>query len=133
MLDTNDPNHLNFIQDFTAKVNSSAKIAALAPPGMVAYKKSDGPPGFGTNGARPKSNSKLRKAPDSNKENVTKSEQKSDSGKKGGKFVPLFTKDGNVDEQNMMLPGRHMCKCQAQKCELINNCLKCGRIGKENH
>jgi len=130
MLDANDPNHLNFIKDFTAKVKSSAKISALAPPGMVAYKKSDdvsygGPPGFGTNGARPKSNQKLRNTPETNKENVAKSDS---SAKKGGKFVPLYAKDGNVDEQNMILPGRNKCKCQAQKHELINNCIKCGRV-----
>lgn len=27
-----------------------------------------------------------------------------------------------------MLPGRNACECQAQKHELINNCIKCGRI-----
>merc|ERR1711892_859357 len=32
--------------------------------------------------------------------------------------------DGSVN----LLPGRHLCDCQAQKCDLIANCLACGRI-----
>merc|ERR550532_1266204 len=125
MLDKNDPNHLNFIQDFAAKLNSSAKIAALAPPGMVAYKKSDDISLGSANGARPKS--KLKNPPGFNKEN-SPLESKSESGKKGTKFVSLYAKDGNVNESNMILPGRNKCKCQAQKHDLINNCIKCGRV-----
>ena len=125
MLDKNDPNHLNFIQDFSAKLNSSAKIAALAPPGMVAYKKSDDISLGSANGARPKS--KLKNPPGFNKEN-SPLESKSESGKKGTKFVSLYAKDGNVNESNMILPGRNKCKCQAQKHDLINNCIKCGRV-----
>ena len=130
MLDTNDPKHLNFIQDFVAKSKSSTKIAALAPPGMVAYKKSeDFMSSNNFSGARPKSKSK--KSPESDKENVDNIEQvqKSDSSKKGStKFVPLYGKSGKVDESIMMLPGRNICKCQAQQHDLINNCIKCGRI-----
>ena len=77
MLDKNDPKHLNFIQDFAAKLNSSAKISALAPPGMVAYKKSDDISLGSTNGARPKSKSK--NPPGFNKEN-SPLESKSESG-----------------------------------------------------
>merc|ERR1711971_1204601 len=125
MLDKNDTNHLNFIQDFAAKLNSSAKIAALAPPGMVAYKKSDDISLGSANGARPKS--KLKNPPGFNKEN-SPLESKPESGKKGTKFVSLYAKDGNVNESNMILPGRNKCKCQAQKHDLINNCIKCGRV-----
>ena len=125
MLDKNDPNHLNFIQDFAAKLNSSAKIAALAPPGMVAYKKSDDISLGSANGARPKS--KLKNPPGFNKEN-SPLESKSESGKKGTKFVSLYAKDGNLNESNIILPGRNKCKCQAQKHDLINNCIKCGRV-----
>ena len=44
MLDAEDKNHRNFIEEFYKKTRSTAKIAALAPPGMVAYKKSDETP-----------------------------------------------------------------------------------------
>ena len=138
MLDTEDKNHQNFIEQFYKKTRSTAKIAALAPPGMVAYqKKSDSPDPPATmtqQSTRPKTKQKAKE----NKEN--------ESGK--AKFVPLFSKDGNltilfskvriddcffkilgkVDENVMRLPGRHKCECQAQKCDLINNCTKCGRI-----
>lgn len=28
----------------------------------------------------------------------------------------------------LLLPGRHVCNCEATKHALINNCLNCGRI-----
>jgi len=36
----------------------------------------------------------------------------------------------NINELSdvILLPGRHMCDCQAQKHDLIGNCLSCGRI-----
>jgi hypothetical protein len=33
-----------------------------------------------------------------------------------------------VNENIVQLPGRNVCGCQAQKHDLINNCLKCGRV-----
>ncbi|CAG0898176.1 unnamed protein product [Darwinula stevensoni] len=49
------------------------------------------------------------------------------SGKKKGKFVPLFSPDGPMHNV-MQLPGRHVCNCQASRHALVGNCLKCGRI-----
>ena len=99
-----------------------ALATALAPPGMVAYKKSgrNDEEDFNLN-----TKSKSKKQPTPPKEDGFQGESNK---KGGGKFVPLFAKDGKVDENVMILPGRNPCRCQAQKHELINNCLKCGRI-----
>ncbi|KAJ6664105.1 hypothetical protein lerEdw1_008320 [Lerista edwardsae] len=51
----------------------------------------------------------------------------SSSFKKKTKYVNLYTKEGQ-DKLAVMLPGRHVCECLAQKHKLINNCLTCGRI-----
>ena len=94
MLDQSDPNHINFIHEFSKKVKSSAKIDALAPPGMVAYKKKEE---FEHGGARPKSSKASTPKPESKKEEFS-SHNKNDrkDPKKSGKFVPLFSNDGKV-------------------------------------
>ena len=51
----------------------------------------------------------------------------SSSQKKKNKFVNLYAKEGQ-DKLAIMLPGRHPCDCLAQKHNLINNCISCGRI-----
>ena len=126
MLDMNDPKHLVFIQEFVSKRTNSAKISALAPPGMVAYKKKDDDSDL----YAPKAKSKGKKGKDPTPERTDKTPPKSSdsSGKKGSKYVPLFAKDGKVDENVMILPGRNACHCQAQKHDLVNNCLQCGRV-----
>ena len=43
------------------------------------------------------------------------------------KFVPLMSKEGQ-SRVAMHVPGRHACQCLAQKHDLINNCVECGRI-----
>ena len=48
------------------------------------------------------------------------------SGKKK-RFVPLMSREGQ-SKVAMHLPGRHVCQCLAQKHELVNNCVECGRI-----
>jgi hypothetical protein len=93
MLDVRNPNHLNFIQDFSRRIKSSAKISALAPPGMVAYKK-----GQQLGGARSK-NKAMQKKPtemigSNNKENSPG--KVTTDPKKATKFVPLFATDGKV-------------------------------------
>ena len=128
MLDLADDNHARFVEEFSKKIKSSAKINSLAPPGMVAYKKKDE---FDQQpiGARPKSSKEQSKNNSSSKENYAVAEQKrsgKDTSKKGGKFVPLFTQDGQIEE--VLLPGRNPCECQAQKHDLVGNCTKCGRI-----
>ncbi|XP_070686107.1 activating signal cointegrator 1 isoform X2 [Pempheris klunzingeri] len=49
------------------------------------------------------------------------------STKKKNKFVNLYNKEGQ-DRLAILLPGRHACECLAQKHQLINNCISCGRI-----
>ncbi|KAM4602520.1 activating signal cointegrator 1 [Polymixia lowei] len=51
----------------------------------------------------------------------------SSSTKKKSKFVNLYAKEGQ-DKLAITLPGRHACECLAQKHNLINNCISCGRI-----
>lgn len=49
------------------------------------------------------------------------------STKKKNKFVNLYNKEGQ-DRLAVLLPGRYACDCLAQKHQLINNCISCGRI-----
>lgn len=42
--------------------------------------------------------------------------------------MPLYSADGKLKTDTVMLPGRHACQCLAQKHKLINNCMYCGRI-----
>ena len=93
MLDQSDPNHINFIHEFSNKVKSSAKIDALAPPGMVAYKKKEE---FEHGGARPKSSKASTPKPESKKEEFSSHKNDRKDPKKSGKFVPLFSNDGKV-------------------------------------
>ncbi|KAK1891317.1 Activating signal cointegrator 1 [Dissostichus eleginoides] len=51
----------------------------------------------------------------------------SSSTKKKSKFVNLYAKEGQ-DKMSILFPGRHACECLAQKHNLINNCISCGRI-----
>jgi len=48
--------------------------------------------------------------------------------KKKTTYVSLYGKDGELHEKAVLLPGRHACDCQAQKHNLISNCMACGRI-----
>lgn len=48
--------------------------------------------------------------------------------KKKTKYVNLYSQDGQMRGDVVLLKGRHMCNCQATKHKLVNNCIKCGRI-----
>ncbi|XP_013108761.2 activating signal cointegrator 1 [Stomoxys calcitrans] len=48
--------------------------------------------------------------------------------KKKTKYVNLYTNDGKVIGDTIMLKGRRFCDCQAAQHKLVNNCLSCGRI-----
>ena len=74
MLDQSDPNHINFIHEFSNKVKSSAKIDALAPPGMVAYKKKEE---FEHGGACPKCSKASTLKLESNKDDSSITSKKS--------------------------------------------------------
>ncbi|XP_026847084.1 activating signal cointegrator 1 [Drosophila persimilis] len=47
---------------------------------------------------------------------------------KQGKYVNLYSNDGRLQGDTIMLKGRRRCDCQAAQHKLINNCLACGRI-----
>uniref|UniRef100_A0A0K8VNU0 Activating signal cointegrator 1 n=1 Tax=Bactrocera latifrons TaxID=174628 RepID=A0A0K8VNU0_BACLA len=57
-----------------------------------------------------------------------KQQQQSQGAKKKSKYVNLYTSDGSVSGEVIMLKGRRLCDCQASQHKLINNCLGCGRI-----
>ena len=45
------------------------------------------------------------------------------------RYIPLTSEKGRSQfDGTARLPGRHNCNCLAQRHELINNCLNCGRI-----
>lgn len=48
--------------------------------------------------------------------------------KKKTTYVSLYGKDGESRINAVLLPGRNVCECQAQKHRLVNNCLSCGRV-----
>lgn len=54
--------------------------------------------------------------------------QQSQGAKKKSKYVNLYSTDGGVSGEVIMLKGRRLCDCQASQHKLINNCLGCGRI-----
>ena len=43
------------------------------------------------------------------------------------KFVNLMSHEGQ-DRISELVPGRHVCECQASRHKLVNNCTECGRI-----
>ncbi|KAF4525539.1 hypothetical protein B566_EDAN015847 [Ephemera danica] len=47
--------------------------------------------------------------------------------KKKNKYVNLYSQEGQQKDV-VLLKGRHLCTCEASLHNLINNCLKCGRI-----
>ncbi|ALC49402.1 CG11710 [Drosophila busckii] len=48
--------------------------------------------------------------------------------KKSGKYVNIYSNDGKLLGDTMLLKGRRKCDCQAAEHKLINNCMGCGRI-----
>ena len=48
--------------------------------------------------------------------------------RKKSKYDKIYTNDGHIIGEAIMLKGRRNCDCQASQHKLINNCLNCGRI-----
>uniref|UniRef100_A0A1A9WX68 TRIP4/RQT4 C2HC5-type zinc finger domain-containing protein n=1 Tax=Glossina brevipalpis TaxID=37001 RepID=A0A1A9WX68_9MUSC len=48
--------------------------------------------------------------------------------KKKTKFVNLYSNDGAVAAQTIILKDGRLCNCQLSQHKLINNCSSCGRI-----
>lgn len=47
---------------------------------------------------------------------------------KGGRTKSYLKYNLLTSSGELLLPGRHVCNCEASKHALINNCLNCGRI-----
>lgn len=77
-------------------------------------------------GKQPRSNAKSKAPPPMNSLPI----QRSGGGaaKKQNKFVNLYSGDGKIMGNSVLLKGRRSCDCQATEHKLINNCLGCGRI-----
>lgn len=52
----------------------------------------------------------------------------SQGAKKKTRYVNLYSNDGKVAGDVILLKGRRVCHCEASEHNLINNCLSCGRI-----
>lgn len=48
--------------------------------------------------------------------------------KKQGKYVNMYSSEGKLLGDTILLKGRRHCDCQAAEHKLINNCMGCGRI-----
>lgn len=59
---------------------------------------------------------------------VSKKSPSSQGAKKKTKYVNLYTNDGGIAGDTILLKGRRVCYCEASEHKLINNCLQCGRI-----
>lgn len=57
----------------------------------------------------------------------TRRAETSGQGRKRAHYVNLLSKEG-ADRIADILPGRHLCYCQATKHRLVNNCLGCGKV-----
>lgn len=102
LLDLSDPRHKKFLENF--------KLIRHCNDDKKFHKKND----------EFKENEKPGKKKESEPDSATKHKKKT-------KFVNIFSPEGERKDI-IFLKGRHHCDCQASKHQLINNCLKCGRI-----
>ena len=114
MLDPSNSEHNSFLNEF---IKSLSDIKSSSPG-----------PGFYM---KPELNNedsklKLKKDKKTNNDNNQKNSDPKET-KKKSKYVSLYGEDG-ASKDVILLPGRHICNCQASKHKLINNCLDCGRI-----
>ncbi|XP_017872246.1 PREDICTED: activating signal cointegrator 1 [Drosophila arizonae] len=77
-------------------------------------------------GKQPRSNNKKKSPPTFNSPPVQKAS--SGAAKKQNKHVNLYSGDGKIVGNSVLLKGRRSCDCQVTEHQLINNCLGCGRI-----
>ncbi|XP_078494523.1 activating signal cointegrator 1-like isoform X2 [Ciona intestinalis] len=99
------------------------------PDNVMVYKK-DEDDSF--NGGKKLMGKKLLPSSNSNPFDMSKMGESLEGGEKKAKkkthYVSLYGKDGEMTAHAVMLPGRNICECQAQKHKLVNNCLSCGRV-----
>lgn len=125
MLDPqNCPDHQTFLDQFQAKSRERNSLLQ----NMTVYKKPKDEGMFKpmppkATGARPKAASSSSSSRGASKEGTPVTESTKAKGK--AKFVNLYSESSN---DVVMLKGRHKCDCLATKHDLINNCLRCGRI-----
>lgn len=124
LLNTECEEHRMFLSDCKQRLFSKA----------LANKKHNQPPQQQSKKSHSQGSSEIKQhkatSPNNNKhEQVSCGQQQQPQGaKKKTKFVSLYTNDGKVIGDTIMLKGRRLCNCQASQHKLINNCLSCGRI-----
>ncbi|XP_068241758.1 activating signal cointegrator 1 [Palaemon carinicauda] len=131
MLDISDSSHRNFIEEFLKKqeeIKTAVDTRFYRKPDLeetTVYKVGDKKKQKGG-----KENG-FNKGPEKMQTPTHASSPPQHSGgsssKKKTKFVSLYSNEGK-NKDVVLLSGRHKCDCQASKHNLINNCLKCGRV-----
>lgn len=125
LLNPEDQDHLQFIKDLIQRWKPKSGN------NVTAYQKEKEEEIYFA-GTKPKEKKKKAKSEprEDEKENAFGSSQEGDDksgAKKKTKYTELYSAEGEL-RQEVRLPGRHACECQAAKHKLISNCLSCGRI-----
>lgn len=126
LLNPEDESHLQFIKELIQRWKPKTGN------NVTVYQK-DNEEQIYFAGTKPKDKKKKVKSEkkEEEKENglaLSSAEGEEKSGaKKKTKYIELYSAEGEA-RQEVRLPGRHACECQATKHKLISNCLSCGRI-----
>jgi len=125
LLNPEDEDHLQFIKEliqrWKPKVGNNVTVYQKEKEEEIYF--------AGTKPKEKKKKAKSERKEEEKENDFTSSldgEEKSGARKKT-KYVELYSAEGEA-KQEIRLPGRHACECQATKHKLINNCLSCGRI-----
>jgi len=128
LLNPEDESHLQFIKELIQKWKPRSSPVA----NVTVYQKEKEEEVYFA-GTKPKEKKKKvrneKRDEDENEDcppSASNADEKSGA-KKKTKFVELYSAEGEA-RQEVRLPGRHACECQATKHKLISNCLNCGRI-----
>merc|ERR1712136_613281 len=128
LLNPEDESHLQFIKELIQRWKPRTSPVA----NVTVYQKEKEEEVYfaGTKPKEKKKKARSEKREDETEDSLPSAEttKNQDCGaKKKTKFVELYSAEGEA-RQEVRLPGRHACECQATKHKLISNCLHCGRI-----
>jgi len=126
LLNPEDESHLQFIKELIQRWKPKGAPNA----NVTVYQKEKEEEVYFA-GTKPKEKKKKVKAEKRDEDDETRTQsneiEEKTGAKKKTKYVELYSADGEA-RQEVRLPGRHACECQATKHKLISNCLSCGRI-----
>lgn len=135
LLNPEDEEHRNFVQELLRKWKPNQSVPGANPGSSSSVKvyQKDKEDEVYFAGTKPKEKNKKPKPQqkeeerEDNEEKENQASSEKSGARKKTKYVDLYGAEGEA-KQEVRLPGRHACLCQAAKHKLINNCLKCGRI-----